>query len=50
MWIDIFPLKESIAKEANMPQIPLPVDISVRKPKKFQLRDKQLKYFKYAKT
>jgi hypothetical protein len=34
----MFPLKESIAKAANMPQIPLPVDISKRKPKKFQLR------------
>ena len=34
MWIDIFPINEAAKRIAQ----PKPVDISIRKPKKFQLR------------
>jgi hypothetical protein len=38
MWIDMFALKEATINTLNMYQIPEPIDISLRKPKKFQLR------------
>ena len=38
MWIDMFAFKEATVNTPNMYQIPEPIDISLRKPKKFQLR------------